>query len=175
MNTTLFFPFVLGRIIAIMTTAFVLFLSGGEYAKAQVAVPSAKTATQTEYKSLERALQNPDKVYRLNLSGMMMTELPADIAKLKNLQYLDLSFNQLDSLPKELCTLNNLETLNVLFNQITRLPDEFSTLKKLRNLNIANNKISEVPIVLTQLTGLQNLDIAGNSLQAGMIQGMLAH
>ena len=38
------------------------------------------------YSSLEEALREPQKVYRLNLSNSKLTEIPKEIEKLNNLQ-----------------------------------------------------------------------------------------
>jgi len=57
------------------------------------------------YRSLSAALENPEKVFRLNLSRHKLKVFPADIFKLKNLRDLDLSHNKLDSIPNEMGTL----------------------------------------------------------------------
>src|SRR5690349_2171333 len=69
------------------------------------------------YRSLSAALENPDKVFRLNLSKHKLKVFPADIFKLKNLRDLDLSRNRIDSVPAEIGTLQNLQRLNLSNNK----------------------------------------------------------
>jgi leucine-rich repeat protein SHOC2 len=67
-------------------------------AEAQLLDPIALDTMRT-FRSLERALQNPDQVYRLDLSGQKLKEVPEDIRKLRNLNHLDLGNNRLKSRP----------------------------------------------------------------------------
>src|SRR5690606_5320462 len=71
----------------------------------------AELQKTTLYKSLDDALQNPDQVYRLNLTKQGITDLPPEIGKLTNLQYLNLSKNSISSIPPEIGKLKNLQWL----------------------------------------------------------------
>jgi leucine-rich repeat protein SHOC2 len=70
----------------------------------------------------------------LNASQNEMTDLIAEIGKLKQLETLNLSNNSLTDLPDELLQLTNLKTLDLSNNPIN--PDEIIKLKS--NLSSAN-------------------------------------
>jgi len=67
----------------------------------------------------------------LNLSGQGVTELPAEIGQLANLQTLKLSHNQLTSLPESIGQLTNLQSLELSQNELTSLPDSIGQLTNL--------------------------------------------
>ncbi|HRH39091.1 MAG TPA: hypothetical protein PK760_12130, partial [Flavobacteriales bacterium] len=80
------------RIPVVLAAVCVAFL-----ANAQLLTTAALDTVRT-YHSLERALQEPDKVFRLDLSKSKLKEVP-DLRMFKNLNALDLSQNKLKSLP----------------------------------------------------------------------------
>ena len=100
----------------------------------------------------------------LNLSNLNMTELPDEIAELKNLISLDVSYNHLRTIPDWICFHRSLIKINLRGNSINTLPDSFAELKKLRFLDIGINgfksvefeKISEC---LKKLELLEHLDL----------------
>jgi Leucine-rich repeat (LRR) protein len=67
--------------------------------------------SQTVFDNLETALQQPDKVYVLDLYNKGLKSLPADIGKLTKLQRLYLYENDLSSLPAEIGKCTNLQEL----------------------------------------------------------------
>lgn len=77
---------------------------------------------------------------KLDLSGMGLMEIPADVFALTNLESLDISGNSIRSLGK------------------------ISTLSNLRNLLAQNNKISSLPEEILELSSLENLKLEGNSV-----------
>ena len=128
--------------------------------------PSAEFITDSNYiyRSLSMALQNPDHVYRLNLSKTKLRQIPPDVFKLKNLRELDLSRNKLDSIPAEIGTLTNLTSLNLSANNLEVLPDEIGNLINLTYLNLNRNKIVELPASIGNLSNLERLDLWDNEL-----------
>ncbi|MDB5272754.1 MAG: hypothetical protein JWO58_1121 [Chitinophagaceae bacterium] len=87
--------------------------------------------------SLSEALQQKDKVEKLDLSMQKLTALPIEVTELKNLQCLDLSFNR-----------------------FTTLPADFAKLQHLTYLNLAGTRyLAKVPAVLKQLPNLKILDL----------------
>ncbi|HNP49743.1 MAG TPA: hypothetical protein PKL85_12950, partial [Bacteroidia bacterium] len=83
------------------------------------------------YRSLKEARQNPENVYRLNLSKSKLDTFPADIFLFTHLVELDLSRNRIDSVPPQIGQLSNLVRLNLANNKLTALPDEIGNLKNL--------------------------------------------
>ena len=60
----------------------------------------------------------------LNLLNNKLTNLPAEIGNLTNLQSLGVNYNQLTSLSAEIGNLTNLQKLFLEYNQLTSLPAE---------------------------------------------------
>ena len=89
------------------------------------------------YTSLAEALQNPNEVRVLNLSKQRITEIPASIAKLKNLQFLELQDNNIEYIAKEIGSLPLLQELYLGKNRLTTLPPEMGNLKNLRVLDLS--------------------------------------
>ena len=116
------------------------------------------------YNNLQEALQNPDKVYRLNLKGKKLKSFPMDILKFKNLQELDLSKNKLDSLPEEIGTLSNLQVLDISSNNLEYLPNEIGKLKNLKKLAAGKNEILAIPKQIGMLENLEILDLWSNQI-----------
>ena len=97
-------------------------------------------AQDQEYTELNQALAFPDKVTRLNLSGMSMESLPQEISLFKNLTYLNLRNNHLKILPEELSKLKNLKVLDVGENEFVSVPQSMSALESLEELFIDNEQ-----------------------------------
>jgi Leucine-rich repeat (LRR) protein len=102
------------------------------------------------------------KIGNNNLSG----ELGATIAKLQNLEVLDLQRNALTSLPAALVELVRLRVFNLTENCFTSLPFEIIQRLPIIELSAAKNKLKGVLVAIqeVELRHLQVLDIVGNSL-----------
>jgi len=81
------------------------------------------------YTSLERALENPQKVYHLNLERQDLTGLPAALKQFSNLQELHLSLNNLEQLPPEIGQLSQLEILTIKYHKLRTLPAETHSIR----------------------------------------------
>ncbi len=82
----------------------------------------------------------------IDLSHQKLIELPAEIGKLSNLEYLYLNNNQLTSLPSDIGSLSNLKELNLDDNKLTSLPAEIGNLNKLKYLTLDKNQIKNLPV-----------------------------
>jgi Leucine-rich repeat (LRR) protein len=104
------------------------------------------------------------KVRNNDLAG----DLSAGVAKLHNLEVLDIQHNRLTSLPEALADLVRLRVLNISGNGFTSLP--FETLHRLPliELSAVKNKLKGVLIEIqdAELPQLQVLDVSGNSLSS---------
>ena len=100
---------------------------------------------------------------KLYLRRLDLTEAPASLAALKNLDYLDLSGNNLTSIPEWLSKLESLRTLVVSDNWLSSLPDSLGELP-LSILNANYNRFKTMPRVVTKFGGLAVLMLEYNQL-----------
>src|SRR5712691_470528 len=100
----------------------------------------------------------------LNLSGLALQQLPAEIGQLSNLQELWLYNNQLSQLPAEIWQLSNLQVLRLSGNHLSQVPPEIGQLSNLQELTLDHNRLSQVPAEIGQLTNLQQLSLSSNQL-----------
>ena len=102
-------------------------------------------------------------LYQNGLSGT----IPADLADLAYLTYLNLHSNQLTgTIPAQLGNLSNLETLILMFNQLGgSIPPEFGNLPNLTGCNLYNNQLTgTIPATFGNLTSLEELSLGNNQL-----------
>lgn len=108
----------------------------------------------------------------LDLSTCGLTELPAEIGMLTDLEILDLGndrpfrdksnkpeSNVFITLPKEIGKLQNLKAINLYGTNIKYLPKEFSDLKNLTYINLNECDFKEFPLEICKLKNLCQLAI----------------
>ena len=100
----------------------------------------------------------------LYLSFNYLKELPASINKLRNLRVLILDRNQLRELPHSICQLSNLSWLTVRKNQLCVLPSNIKLLRNLESLWLNDNQLTSLPDGIAELEKLKVLYVAGNPL-----------
>jgi internalin A len=100
----------------------------------------------------------------LSLNGNQLTTLPPEIAQLSQLQWLDLSGNQLTTLPPEIAQLSQLQWLDLSGNQLTTLLPEIAQLSQLQGLLLSRTQLTTFPPEIAQLLQLRRLDLSGNQL-----------
>ena len=98
----------------------------------------------------------------LDLSKLLMRNLPTTLFTLHSLVKLNLSSNNLQSLPSEIGELINLQELIVDCNEITHLPPEISKLTSLERFHCYSNKIDFLPVEICKMTSLQRLYLGKN-------------
>ena len=110
----------------------------------------------------------PLRVTGLSLRGIYLQgEIPSEIGKLTNLEYIDLYDNQLTGeIPAELGNLSNLKRLDLGSNYLTgEIPSELGNLSNLKRLNLGSNQLTgSIPSELGNLSSLDYLDLCGNLL-----------
>lgn len=142
----------LGLIISILGLSGIgIIISGG--------VPTPKMIANTR---VEEALEY--NAASLNLSGLGLRNLPAEIQQLHELRYLNLSDNRLKDFPTEIAQFSKLEILDLSHNRLESLPVTIKNLANLESLRLNNNRLSLIPPELGQLIHLSNLDLASNRL-----------
>lgn len=124
---------------------------------AQLGCINFAIAQEKEYTELNQALVFPDKVTRLNLSGMSMDSLPQEISLFKNLTYLNLRNNHLKIFPEELSKLQNLRVLDVGGNLFSSLPQSVSSFASLEELFIDNEQNLDFETSIEAIAGIPKL------------------
>lgn len=133
-------------------------------------VSSDSSVVTREYSSLEEALKEPEKVYRLNLSNRNF-KMPSDSIwlKFKNLEYLSFKNDHLTSLPAGLGNLKKLKVLDLSGNDFKVLPQSFSRLENLTELYLNDeNKmdINKSLLVIKDLPNLRILHLENDNLKS---------
>lgn len=95
-----------------------------------------------------------------------LSQLPAVICQLRNLQVLNLCNNRLTSLPAEFGLLSKLHTLSLAVNQIEFLPHSFVFLRALRQISLADNHFTRYPGCLNKLKMLKSVNMDRNPFVA---------
>ncbi len=116
------------------------------------------------FRSLEKALENPDLVYRLDLSGQKLKEVPEGVYLLKNLNALDLSNNKLKELPERLQELKHMQEFRASKNKLTDVSKGLCRLIHLKRLDLSRNALTALPKCVGVWHELVSLDLWDNDL-----------
>ena len=100
----------------------------------------------------------------LSVESNQLTTLPASIGKLTRLTALRAYSNKLTSLPPEIGGLVKLRKAVLWSNQLTRLPPEIGGWQAIVELELKWNKLVELPDEIGQLANLEQLDLEDNEL-----------
>jgi Leucine-rich repeat (LRR) protein len=145
------------------TLLSLLLLASTFAANAQLLDALALDSMRT-FRSLEKALADPDQVYRLDLSGQKLKEVPEGVFQLKNLNALDLSNNKLKALPDRLQELKYMQDLRASRNKLTEVPKTFCRLTHLKRLDLSRNALTALPKCVGGFKELVSLDLWDNDL-----------
>ncbi|MGB3949190.1 MAG: leucine-rich repeat domain-containing protein [Bacteroidia bacterium] len=129
-----------------------------------VLLDSTELENTYSYTSIEEALQYPEKVIRLELKKKKLKQIPQEVFKFTNLQYLDLSKNKIRELPDSIAQLINLQHLILSKNELQELNPKIGDLKNLRTLEANNNELTALPIDIGKLEKLRYLDLWSNEI-----------
>lgn len=105
-----------------------------------------------------------DSLEVLNLSGNRLSQLPADLSRLRKLRILFCSDNPFTELPEVLGDCPQLEMVGFKANQIRHVPAA-ALPAQLRWLILTDNQLESLPAELGKCSRLQKLMLAGNRLQ----------
>ncbi|KAK8641060.1 hypothetical protein V6N13_010490 [Hibiscus sabdariffa] len=118
-----------------------------------------------------------ENVIGLKASGLGLSGLMPDttVAKLTQLQSLDLSNNKITALPSDLWSLGSLKRLNLSSNQISGfLPSNIGNFGQLEVIDLSGNNFSgEIPAAISSLASLQVLKLSGNGFEWSIPTGIL--
>jgi Leucine-rich repeat (LRR) protein len=111
----------------------------------------------------------------LDLSNRGLTSVSVDIFNDTGLTELNLSRNNLTgALPAEVRKLQNLEFLDLSYNKFTGVPAEVGQLRKLKILDLSNNQLTGLPYEIGNLTQLEILDVSGNDYSAADLEKIVS-
>lgn len=137
----------------------------------KLAAPGADTNAPPVAKELNTALvieAEREKIGQpwstLDMGGMHLRNLSADLFKYSFLTTLYVPHNNLTSLPPALSTLSHLILLDASSNKLSTIPGELGMLTNLRELLLFDNQLSSLPPELGTLHQLDMLGIEGNPL-----------
>src|SRR6266571_1147105 len=112
----------------------------------------------------ELTYDDDNRLIKLGLSGLALTQLPPELWQFTSLQELYLDNNQLSQLPPEIGQLTNLQMLWLDENKLSQLPSELWQLINFQELSLNKNQLSQLPPEIGQITNLQNLRLDENKL-----------
>lgn len=114
------------------------------------------------YYSLDNALLNSQKVYKLDLSNQQIKELPNEIKTLENLTELILRSNELSDLPKTIKNLKNLKLLDLYDNNFRIISKEVTKINSLNLLYLNKNDVIKIRRSIKRLINLKEFDLIYN-------------
>lgn len=103
-----------------------------------------------------------DQVTQLNLLANLLTSLPNEITKLKNLEVLNLGWNQFTQIPEAVFKLPKLETLILGQNILEVIDQRVFEIPSLTILNLSGNKIASIPKVDNSCVPIRELYLDNN-------------
>ena len=104
------------------------------------------------------------QITHLELSGLGLKILPAEISKCTQLEYLYLDNNQLVNLPAEIGECTQLQRLHLDGNRLVNLPAEIGKCAQLLELHLNGNQLVNLPAEIGKCTQLQRLSLNYNQL-----------
>ncbi|XP_013164240.1 PREDICTED: uncharacterized protein LOC106115433 [Papilio xuthus] len=105
------------------------------------------------------------EVTDIYLKENLISRVPNDIGKLRNLESLYLSGNDITELPREISQLRRLKCLDVSGNRLRGVPDEIGELRELKFLILDENELRNLPLRIAELRSLRYLSVCDNKLQ----------
>jgi len=124
----------------------------------------ASQASPKVFKQLDAALGHPEEAEVLDLIGVRLAELPAEIGLLTRLHTLKICHSELTALPPEIRLCTALEHLDLTGNRLQKFPLHACGLPRLRNLRLTGNGLEEIPPQIGHLRGLEELALEHNAL-----------
>lgn len=128
----------------------------------QEAADTVVLSDETFFYSLNAALKNPEKVYKLRLQKQKLESIPDEVFMFKNLRTLDLSKNNIKDIDTRIAELKYLENLDLSKNEIDTFPEVICEIRKLKVLKMSRNNMEEIPVQIENLGFLETLELWDN-------------
>lgn len=113
------------------------------------------------YKSIGKALKEPEKVYQLRIWDEKKKVNLEDLKKLPNLKALFIKCQNISELIPQLGELPNLRYINIMAEKL----DGIGNLQQIKHLTIVNLKSDSIPSEIGKLTNLEQLELICNQLK----------
>ena len=129
------------------------------------------SASKLDEATWAKKMQEATQHGKLNISYLDIPAItPEQVAEIKsripNLVELDLRSNQLTDLPDELAELRNIRNIRLNYNKFEHIPKVLTKLKRLTKLELGGNLLRDVDYAVGDLpAALRDLDISGNRVQ----------
>ncbi len=101
----------------------------------------------------------------IQIGSKSISHIPPQIAKLNNLQTLDLCDNKIQTIPIEIFNMINLKTLDISCNKLKFIPAQIEKLINLKQLIVNNNKLTIIPPEVGNLKYLKEFSIFQNPIE----------
>ena len=101
----------------------------------------------------------------LNLSEYGLNEIPKEIEKLKNLEWIDLSSNNIESIPDWFFSLDKLTFIDLSNNNLKELPLRLFFMKNLLRLDFGYNNLTKFPYWIIENNKLEILNLESCKLR----------
>lgn len=121
--------------------------------------------TTRVYKNLQVALQDPDKVFRLDLSNQELTRIPLEVFTLTYLEVLVLDGNNMQEVTFQIDKLPNLKLLSLKRNKLREFHIPKKCLDNLSELYLDQNQLMDFPLFENTLIGLTTLSLSQNFIK----------
>ncbi|KAJ3194674.1 Glucose-repressible alcohol dehydrogenase transcriptional effector [Irineochytrium annulatum] len=145
--------------------------SASPHHHARIAAAAARTQNGTGMDSaagsnlsLVNPSEKPSQWTIIDLGGMQIKNLSAELFRYSFLTTLYLNYNNLTSISNEISKLTSLVVLDLSGNRLTAIPAELGLVVSLRELLLFDNQLSFLPPELGCLFQLETLGLEGNPL-----------
>lgn len=105
----------------------------------------------------EILLGNLTSLVELDISCVLLKEVPESIGNLRNLRLMKLNNSSISKLPSYIGNLGKLEELHARCSALEYIPEDIGRLYHLRILDLSESKINELPSTIDRLPFLQHL------------------
>ncbi len=144
---------------------YLWFFSGfNHFSYSQYVMDPEELSHAKTFYSIESAMQQPDSIFRLDLSRKKLKSFPAELFLFKNLQWLNLCRNQIALIPDSISIFKSLQELDLSKNNLSQIPSAIGALKHLTVLKLNRNKITSLPEETGNLINLEVLELWDNEL-----------